>query len=503
MAKNPVDRFSAVREFLSALDTFAAFPARQHEDAIAATHTVAVLPFVDLSPDRDLEYFCDGMAEEVLGALARLPGLRVAAASRSFRFRGHDIDARAVAAELGVRSVLEGSVRSAGAQLRVGARLVDAADGHVVWSEQFDRELADVFSLQDEIARKVVAAVRPRLIATLPSRVVLPLTNKPEAYALYLKGRYHWNKRTERGFTDSIGCFLDARAIDPQFAHAAAGLADTYALLAIHGLRAPDEVMPHVKVAALESLALNDRLAEAHASLALVRGVYDWARQEALHHFAQMDRLDPQYAPGLQSYAVHGLAPLGRLDEALDLLRRAVVIDPVSLPVNSTLGFVLSLADRAGEAIEVLRRALDLKSHAMTHFFLGNTLAEVGDFTEALEHLQTAISLSHRPDMLAALGYTFAKAGLDERARAVLAQLEEQGRRRYVSPVGRARIHVALGDIDQALGALEDGARVHATDLTWIRVEPPFRSLTGQPRFAALVKGLRLDHDEQALETIR
>jgi serine/threonine-protein kinase len=493
LAKRPADRFASVREFVFALDVFGkGVPSGEHLSGPAAQTSVAVLPFVDLTPHRDHEYFCDGMAEEILNALARLPGLQVASASRSFRFRSREIDAQSAAAELGVQSVLEGSVRSAGAQLRVGARLVDAADGHVVWSDQFDCDLADVFSVQDEIARRVVSAVKPRLISSLPSQVVRPLTDKPEAYALYLKGRFHWNKRTERGLTDSIRCFVEARAIDPQFARAAAGLADAYAMLGVHGLRAPDEVMPHVRAAALESLALNDTLAEAHASLALVRGVYEWARQEALDHFAHMLRLDPQYASGLQSYAVHGLAPLGRFDEALDLLQRALAIDPVSLPINGTLGFVLNLADRPGDAVTVLRRALDLEPHPMTRFFLGNTLSEVGDFEPAIEQLQTAAALSNRPDILAALGYAHAKAGDRDAARAIVAQLAERAAQHYVSPVGAARVLVALGEIEQALDALEQGARVRATDLTWIRVEPPFRPLAGEPRFAALLHRLRL-----------
>jgi predicted Zn-dependent protease len=220
--------------------------------------------------------------------------------------------------------------------------------------------------------------------------------------------------------------------------------------------------------------------------------VYEWARDNALKHFEQMLELDPHYAAGLQSYAVHGLAPLGRLDEAIDLLRRALAIDPVSLPINSTLGFVLGLADRAGEAIAALRRALDLEPHALTHFFLGNTLAEVGDGSLAIEHLQKARALSDRPAIIAALGYAQAKHGDEDSARNALAELALQAERRYVSPVGAARIHVALNDVDQALNALDEGARARATDLTWIRVEPPFRPLAGHPRFVALLQRLNL-----------
>jgi serine/threonine-protein kinase len=491
LEKSPADRFASLREFAAALDApgdGAAVERHRH----VASHSVAVLPFADLSAQRDHQFFCDGIAEEILNALARLPGLRVASASRSFRYRGQDVDIQSAAAALGVESVLEGSVRSAGRRLRVAARLVDAEDGHVLWSDQFDRDLADVFAVQDEIARMVVTALTPKLAPALPTRVVPSLTGNPEAYALYLKGRFHWNKRSERGFLDSINCFVEARAIDPSFARAAAGLADVYAMLGVHGLRAPAEVMPHVSVAALDALALDNTLAEAHASLALVRGVYEWARHEALDHFERMLYLDPHYAAGLQSYAVHGLTPLGRMDEALDLLRRAAAIDPVSLPINSTLGFVLGLADRAGEAIAVLRRSLDLEPHAMTHFFLGNTLAEVGDSALAIEHLQKATAMSNRPDILSALGYAFAKTGDEDSARGILVQLEQQAARRYVSPVGAARIHAALNQVDQALDLLEEGAQLRATDLTWILVEPPFRPLAAQPRFKTLLQRLGL-----------
>jgi TolB-like protein/tetratricopeptide (TPR) repeat protein len=493
LAKDPADRFASVREFLFALDTFTSGGDAAEQQIRPLTPSVAVLPFVDLSPHRDHEYFCDGMAEEILNALTRLPGLRVASASRSFQFRGRDVDARAAASELGVQTVLEGSLRSAGDRLRVGARLVDAAEGHVLWSEQFDRDAADVFGVQDEIARRVVAAVKPRLIATLPSRMIRSLTDKPEAYALYLKGRFHWNKRTERGITDSIDCFNEARALDPQFARAAAGLADAYSMLAIHNFRAPDEVMPPARTAALEALALDHALAEAHASLGLVRGVYEWERQEAVAEYEQMLRLDAQYAAGLQSYATHGLVPLGRFDEALDLLQRALALDPVSVPINGTVGFVLTLADRAAEAADVLRRTLDLAPHPITHFFLGNALIELGDSAEAIEHHQAAVSLSAgHPPMVSALAYTLAKAGNRPAARAVFARLVDQSRHRYVSPVAIARVHAVLGETDAALAALERATQLRAADLTWINVEQPFRRLAMHPAFTALLKRLQL-----------
>ena len=498
MAKAPADRFPSIAEFVFALETFSRGGANgEHQDRYTVQPSVAVLPFADLSPRHDHEYFCDGMAEEILAALARLPGLRVASASRSFQFRGRDVDPRAAATELGVQYALEGSVRSAGDRLRVGARLVDAGHGHVLWSEQFDREAADVFGVQDEIARRVVAEVGPKLVTSLPSTIVRPLTDNPDAYAAYLRGRFHWNKRTEEGLTDSIDCFNEARRLDPRFARAAAGLADAYAMLGIHNLRPPDEVMPRARSAAIDALALDAALSDAHASLGLVRGVYDWARQDALDQYEEMIRFDPHNAAGLQSYAVHGLAPLRRLDEAIELLHRALAIDPVSLPINGTLGFVLTLADRPEEAVDVLRRTLDLAPHPVTHFFLGNALTELGEPASAIEHLQESVALSGgRPDIIAALGHALARAGVRAGARVVLGQLEEKSRQRYVSPVGAARIHAVLGETDAALAALERATSVRATDLTWLNVEPPFRRLRSHPAFRALLQRLQLPAGE-------
>ena len=492
LAKEPADRFSSVKEFVIALNAFAGGTEVADQPVpTTARPSVAVLPFVDLSPRRDHDYFCDGMAEEILNALARLPELRVISSSRSFQFRGRDVDAQSAGAALGVQAVLEGSVRATGNRLRVGARLVDAGGGDVLWSQQFDRDAADVFGVQNEIARMVVRAIEPTL--TLPSKLLRPVTSRSEAYTVYLKGRFHWNKRTARGLTDSIACFLEARAIDPQFARAAAGLADSYSMLGIHNLRAPDEVMPQAREAAVAALALDDGLPEAHAALAVVRGVYEWERQQAVDEYEQMLRLDPQFAPGMQSYAVHGLVPVGRLDDALDLLRTALDVDPVSLPINFTLGFVLTLANRPDEAVEVLRHTLELEPHGMTHFFLGNALSEQGDHPRAVEHLQTALSLSgDRPDILAALGNALGRSGSRDGAQRVLTQLTELDTKRYVSPVGMARVHVSLGEIDAAFEALERAARLRATDLTWLHVEPAFRPLANDPRFVPLLQRLRL-----------
>ena len=493
MAKDPMQRFQSAQEFAAVLGSFGKDDSKYRPPVAPPATSIAVLPFADLSPQKDHQYFCDGIAEEILNGLSRLPGLRVASASRSFRLRGSEVDASSAGSMLGVQSVLEGSVRATGDRLRVSARLVDAADGHVLWSEQFDRTLADVFAVQDDIAHKVVAALTPKLSQTLPTHLVLPATENPDAYALYLKGRFHWNKRTERGFLDSISCFEEARAIEPQFARAAAGLADAYAMLAIYGLRSPADVMPQAKSAAFTALELNDSLAEAHAALGLVRGVYEWDRHGAIAHFERMRVLDGQYASGLQSYAVHALAPLGRHDEAIDLLRRALTIDPVSLAVNGTIGFVLTLADRQPEAVDVLRRTLDLEPHPMVHFFLGIALSELGEYTAGLDHLRTAASLSgRRADTLGALGWALALAGNVEEATSVRRDLADQAASRFVSPVATARINIAIGDVDAAVAALERAADVRATDLTWIGVEPPFRPLAGHPGFTRLLERLQL-----------
>ncbi len=494
LSKDLAARMQTARELAQALDAILEPDAPGAPAKAASDASLAVLPFTDLSPRRDHEYFCEGMAEEIISCLARLPGLRVASATASFRLRDRQVDLAGVGAALHVDSVLEGSVRTAGHRLRVAVRLTNVAEGHVVWSEQFDRDLSDVFAVQDEIARTVVTALQVRLVSPLASRLIRAPTESPEAYALYLKGRFHWNRRSEAGLDEAVNCFEQALAADPRFARAGAGLADAFATLAIYGLRSPCEVMPRAKAAALDALHLNDLLPDAHATLGTIHAVYDWTWRDAEREFRRAVSLDPSYATGLHWYAVHGLAPLGRFGEAMTMLQRALATDPVSLPINASIGLLHYLAGRPLEAVAALERTLALDStFYVAHVFMGQTLAEVADFDRALSHAETAVRLSgESPETVGTVGYVRARAGDASKALEAVRVLDARAAGRYISPVFAAQIYAGLGDESSALDRLEEALRLRATELVWIAVRPSFHRIRGHGRLVALVDTIGL-----------
>jgi serine/threonine-protein kinase len=386
IAKEPAARFPSATHMSAALDqlTFEA-AAASRPAASAETPSLAVLPFADLSPGRDHEYFCDGVAEEILDALSRLPGLRVASGSASFRFRGRTADLKDVGAALNARWLLEGSLRTAADRLRASVRLTDVNDGSVAWSRQFDRTLADVFAVQDEIARAVVDALQVTLGATAESRIIRSATARPDAYALYLKGRHHWSKRTAAELDASIACFEQALQIDPAFAKARAGLADACSMQAIYGFRAPDAVMPRARQEAVAAKAADDRLPEAHVALGVVRAAYEWSWAAAEAEFLRALEIAPDAPAARQAYANYVLTPLARFDEALVMLRHARDADPVSLPLNIGVAVVEWLAGRPADAVITCERTLLLDPHFAPALLPGPRPHGAGDHERALD----------------------------------------------------------------------------------------------------------------------
>ena len=452
-----------------------------------------LLPFADLSPGRDHEYFCDGVAEEILDALSRLPGLRVASGSASFRFRGRTADLKDVGAALNVRWLLEGSLRTAAERLRASVRLTDVNDGSVAWSRQFDRTLADVFAVQDEIARAVVDALQVTLGATAESRIIRSATARPDAYALYLKGRHHWSKRTAAELDASIACFEQALQIDPAFAKARAGLADACSMQAIYGFRAPDAVMPRARQEAIAAKAADDRLPEAHVALGVVRAAYEWSWAAAEAEFLRALEIAPDAPAARQAYANYVLTPLARFDEALVMLRHARDADPVSLPLNIGVAVVEWLAGRPADAVVTCERTLLLDPHfAPAHFFLGHALTETGDHELALVEAGRAAALSAGPEQAALRGYVLGRAGRRAEALGVIEELDARAATEYVSPGLAAQIHAALGDADLALRRLELACDVRAADMVWLAVRPAYVHLHDRPAFRALLDRLSL-----------
>src|SRR5881394_214276 len=497
LANAPVDRFAGVAEFIAALSspspaTIAEPATRRVEATPAPEHSIAVLPFVNLSADPENGYFCDGMTEEILNALSAVPSLRVASRTSSFAFKDAPQDIRAIGAKLRVRAVLEGSVRRADTKLRVTAQLINAADGFHLWSHAYDREMKDVFAVQDEIARAIVNALKVNLGSEPGVPLVEPHTDNLEAYALYLKARYLWRRKSAGAFKKGIEYFEQAIALDPCYALAYAGLADSYITLGYWNYLPPNDVFPRAKAAAESAVRIDDCLGEAHTSRACVCLLYDWDWAGAEQAFLRAIQLKDGYSTAHFWYACY-LWAMGRTAESLDQATRAQALAPLSPVVNANLGWALYFARRNDEAIAQCGKALDLDTHAlMTYTVLGQVYAAASRYDEAIRALQSAVKFSGEASFtVAALGYAYGKAGKQREARQILHDLQEPATG-YVSPFCVALAHVGLGEQDQALMWLDRAYDEHAHWLVYAKAWPFFDDLRSDARFTALLNKVGL-----------
>jgi serine/threonine-protein kinase len=458
--------------------------------------SVAVLPFTDMSAAKDQEWFCDGITEEMISALAQIPGLRVAARSSAFQFKGQAHDVRHIGDALTVDTILDGSVRRDGNRLRITVELIGSADGYHLWSDRFDRDVDDVFAVQTEIAAAVAVALKGTLAGVgYPVAAATSRSRDIEAYESYLEGRYHWNKRTEDELQKSVDCFERAIARDPCYAQAFAGVADAFLTLGTYGALPPSDVMARTKPALKKALEIDSRLAEAYTCRGCVRSVYDWAWDDAAGDFRRAIELDPSYSTAHHWYAINHLVPQGRFDHATDELRAALRCDPLALAVNTSVGMKSYFAHRYDDAVKELKRTIGIDAgFGMARLFLAATYTEQDEYSEALDELEAAIRLSGRtPDILAALGYLHGRSGEVARAREVLQELKQIARTRYVSPAKIAQVHIGLGERAEALQELEAAHGERAGDLAWLGVRPVFAPVRDEPRFIALLgtMGLR------------
>jgi serine/threonine-protein kinase len=514
LRKDPLQRFATTSELAHALTALRGQPAGFESQAETLTRvevgpaalqaSVAVLPFVDMSPQKDQEYFCDGMAEELINALSQIPALRVVSRTSSFQFKGKTDDVRTIGQRLGVRTLLEGSVRTAGERMRIGARLTNVANGYQLWSSQFDREIKDVFAVQGEIAASILAALRVTLIMPADAPLVQPHTGAPEVYKLYLKGRHEWNKRTEDGLLRSIEYFQEAIDRDPGYARAHAGLADSYVLLGVYGIRPPAEVMPKAKATASRALEeaadasiagqADTGLAAVYTTLGCVEAVYEWSWEKAERHFREAIERDPKYPTAHHWYATNCLVPMRRFEEAAREIRIAQESDPLSPAIQTSLGLVHYFAGRFEEAAAALRQTLETDAgFAMAHFFLGQAYMRMERADDALAALGNASRLSPgSAEFRAGLGNACALAGQTDRARRILEELKQRRRERYVSAALIAEVHAGLGETEEALSWLGEAERERSPELCWIGVRPAFSRLRTQPRFVELVRAVGL-----------
>jgi len=492
LAKDPAQRYPTVVEFCDALTRARTEPSRAF---MMTTRSIAVLPFVNSSPDPDNEYLSDGITDELINALAKVQGLRLASRTSVFALKGKAQDVRAIGALLEVSEVLEGSVRRSGDNLRITTQLTSTEDGHLMWSERYDRKLHDVFAIQDEIARTIVTQLRSTSLVEPAAPTVNRHTENVQAYGLYLRGRYFWNKRTSADVYEGIRYFEQAIALDPTYALAYTGLADSYSLHIDYRNVPVHEGHEKAKFYARKAIALDDTLAEAHASLAWSLFVYDWKWDEAAREFRRAIELDPRYAPAHQWYAFM-LASKGKFDEALLEGHTAQENDPASVSVRRSLGYAYLYARRYDQARYHLERAIAMNTEAEeSHRILGLILTFQKQFGAAEAALRDALALAEKGGTYtkATLAFSLAAGGDESYAREVAAELDEKRRNEYVSPVELALTYIGLGENDKALDWVDTSIDERRGWAAYLRVHPVLDPLRGEPRFGELVKRMQFD----------
>jgi len=491
LAKDPADRFGSAGDLSIALGRVVSgtgfVAAAPGADSRPSQRSLAILPFEDLSPARDQEYFCDGVAEELRSTLSKVEGLQVASRRASNAVQGKGLDLRALGRELGVTHLLEGTVRSAGDRLRVSVTLTGTSDGFQLWSERYDRKMDDVFEIQDDIARRVTAALRIHLTSQRSARRG---TTNLEAYRAYLRGRHHWNRRTERSLRQSVTHMHEAIAMDPSYAEARAGLADALVTLGIYGAAAPIEVMSEAFEAARTALENNPSLAEALVVRGAVQALRDWSWEAAEKDFRDAIRLDPRYPTGHHWYASHLLMPLGRFEDAARSLGSALELDPGAAAVSISRGLLLALHGDNDRAIEQFQQLLDRDPEfGVAHYFLGQVYDRQALFGAAEDALEQALIFGgESPEVIAMLAYSRARSGRKGPSREGLERLRALGSKRFVSPALLALVHIGLEEYSEAIALLEEAVEVRATELVWLKVRWQYDSLRGQSPFDAIVR---------------
>jgi serine/threonine protein kinase/tetratricopeptide (TPR) repeat protein len=451
--------------------------------------SMAVLPFVNGSGNPDTEYLTDGITETLINSLAQLPGLRVSARSLAFRYKGREVDPLEAGRDLNVRAVITGRVTTRGNLLIVQSDLMDVRTGSQLWGGQYNRPMADILAVQDEIAGEIFDKLRFRLTGEDKKRATRRYTDNPEAYQLYLRGRYYWNQGTIAGFKKAIEYFQQAIAQDPKYALAHAGLADSYLFLGSYWV----EAIPEAKAAALKALEVDGTLAEAHVSLGHIKLWLDWDWPAAELEFKQGIALNPNSALARNQYGMY-LAVMGRLGDAIAEVKHAQELDALSPIVNTDLGWYLLYSGRGSEAVEQFRRTLELDADYLSaRWGLGAAYAQQQLYEESIEELKNAVSLSEgSPVPMGHLGFAYGRKGDTAEARKILSELSRLADRQYVPASAVALVHAGLGDKVQALDWLERGYQEHDFAMAFLNVAPWFRSLGGEARFQQLLRRMQL-----------
>jgi TolB-like protein/Tfp pilus assembly protein PilF len=455
-----------------------------------AIDSIAVMPFVNVGGDPNTEYLSDGISESLINRLTPLPNLRVVPRNMTFRFKGKDVDAQKIGKDLNVRSILMGRVVQRGDSLNIQTELVDVQKVSQLWGDHYNRKLADILTVQEEIATEISDKLRLRLTGATQKLLTKRYTENTEAYQLYMKGRYFWNRKTEGAFSKGIQCFNQAIEKDPGFALAYAGLADCYNGLGNLGYLAPKDVFPKAKEAATKALKLDDSLAEAHASLAYAVFAYDWNWPEAEREFKRAIALNPNDATTHASYGIY-LDMMSRFEEALPEFNRAREREPASLSINIQMGIHYSFARQYEQAAKQIATVLEMDpSFAYAHWVLGGIYLNKPTLGDAIAEMKRALALEpSSPRYIGGVGIAYAAAGKRSEASKILGDLQELSKRRYVPPTSAANILFHMeGKTAEALEAFERGYEDRSTFMYQLKANPFFDPLRSDPRFQALLR---------------
>jgi serine/threonine-protein kinase len=514
LRKDPDQRFQSMTDVKTSLEqlyfasrsgimTMGSGVWRRPAQNVKTIPSIAVLPFLNLSSDKENEYFSDGLAEEIINALTRVPNLRVTARTSAFAFRGTAQDVKQIGETLNVASVLEGSVRKAGNRVRISVQLIGVAEGNNIWSERFDREMTDVFEIQDEISQNIVGKLKVKLTSqsgagaepALAGLAVKRYTENLEAYNLYLRGRYELYKMTHEGLETSKGLFEEAIRLDPNYALAHDGLAYCWYTQGFLGFVAPKEAMPKAKSSVRRAIELDETVAEAHATLGVILAVYDWDWLGAERELLRSIELNGASPVSRDLYAFYFLRPVGRVEEAIVEVQNALVLDPLSILFRVHLGFLFYLQHQYNHAIAQFRKVLEMSPHYyLAHAMMGPVYSHTGDFEKAMEcyaRARVADADSKFVDSLEAM--TLAQAGRREEAETLLDNIGRRSVSQYISPVSIAYIWTALGDKNRAFEHLDRAISDRDPNVVGLKSNPIFESLRDDERYYALIRKLQLE----------
>jgi len=455
--------------------------------------SIAVLPFVNTSGDPNNDYLSDGISEGVMHSLSQLPQLRVMARTSSFHYRGADIDPQKVGRDLNVRAVLTGTLAKHGDVLSIEAELVDATNGAELWGEKFDRQVADVSTIEEQIANDISEGLRLRLSGEEKRRLTRDSTRNAEAYQLYLNGRFHWNKRTEEELNKAIEYFKQSIEKDPNYALAYVGLADAYLVLPEYGRMAPSVAAPRTKQALTKALEIDQDLAEAHASLGLMKQSFEWDWVGAEKEYRRATELNSNYPTAHHWYGLF-LCEMKRNDEAVREGRLAQTLDPLSPIISTSLGVTLMSAGEYGSGLELLKRTFELApTFPEPHLWVSKAYGSRGLYPEAMSEAQQAASYSGRaPRYVAGVGDALAAAGKSAEAHNIIDELVRSSKSGNVSPFYIAEVYSTLGERDQAFQWLEKAYQLRDDELCWILIDPSLDNIRSDPRYAHLLRRMGL-----------